>query len=130
VPVYPGVKIVLVGLGAAGREGNASAETGAFALFTATEGVARASIGEGRVLDETDEAHGVCPGLAPIRLEDADADRGGKGVFDDAPAQLAFLLTAERDDCAVELFSLSTLEPPRDARLPLSDDTVAPGNDG
>ena len=100
-------------------------------FFDAAGVAARDGMGETRVLVLVDdEAHGVCPGFAPIRLDDA-AGNGGNSPFDEALFQLACLLTDDRDDCAVELFNFSTLEPPCAARMPLSDCSVAlPGRDG
>lgn len=86
--MYPGLKIVLVGLGAAGRAGKASARlalTRAFVPVTidvAVDVVARDGSGELRAPDD-DVAHGVCPGFAPIRLDEA-VGRAGNGLLDDA----------------------------------------------
>jgi len=104
-------------------------------LFSATEDVARDGMGETRVLAAVeDDAHGVCPGFAPTLRPDDAAGRAGKGIPPDNDAvlfQLACLLTAERDDCVVELFSFSTLEPPCADGPPLNDSPVAaPGRDG
>jgi hypothetical protein len=96
-PEYPGVKSVLVGFGAAGRAGKASAVLLGALLLSATEEVARDGIGETRELD-VDVAHGVCPGFAPMRLDDVDAESGGNGLLDDAVAQLACRLTADLED--------------------------------
>jgi hypothetical protein len=69
-PVYPGLKIVLLGLGAAGSAGNASAVVFGF-LFRAVDEALRDGNGEGRALDGPEEdAHGVCPGFAPMRFDD------------------------------------------------------------
>lgn len=49
----------------------------------------------------------------------------------DVFAQLACLLTADRDDCAVELFNFNTRDPPWADEPPPSDKpAAAPGNDG
>lgn len=52
----------------------------------------------------------------PARVDDDDDDdvigMGGKGLAAAALPQLPCLLTAERDDWAVEFFSLSTRWPP------------------
>jgi hypothetical protein len=66
--------------------------------------------GEAWTLAAEEAAQGVCPGFAPIRLEDA--GKAGKGLLADGEDQLAFWLTVDRDDWAVELLSLRTLEPP------------------
>ena len=136
-PVYPGLKMVLVGLGAAGSAGNASAST-FFLVLSDVDDATRDGIGDTPVLlaaagladDEDDDAHGVCPGFAPTRFDDA-AGSAGNGLLDDAVDQLAFRLADERDDCAVELLSLSTRDPPCAAVPPLSASPVAdPGSDG
>ena len=59
--------MVLVGLGAEGSAGKASAALLAFLLFSATDDDARDGMGEtlGAAVDEL--AQGVCPGLAPAR---------------------------------------------------------------
>lgn len=135
LPVYPGLKIVLVGLAAAGSAGNASARL-AFLLVlnddddgtAPREGVDE---GEARALPAADEddAHGVCPGLAPMRL--AGVGNAGNGLLEDADDQLACWLAVERDDCAVELFNFSTRDPPRAADPPLKACSVAePGKEG
>lgn len=113
--MYPGLKKVLVGFGAAGNAGNASAR---LLLFNATEELARDGMGEIRG-DAEDAAHGVCPGFAPTRFDET-AGRGNV-LLDAALFQLACLLTAERDDCTVELFNFSTLDPPCADGPPLSD---------
>ena len=128
-PVYPGLKNVVVGFGAAGSAGKASPSP---LLFTATEDGVRDGMGETRGdADEEDAAaHGVCPGFAPMRVDDA-AGRLGNMLLDAAGFQLACLLTADRDDCAVELFSFNTLDPPCAVGPPLNDWPVAdPGSDG
>jgi hypothetical protein len=125
---------VLVGLGAAGSAGNASAMLALFFLFRATEDVARDGMGDTRVLAADDEAHGVCPGFAPTLRPDDAAGNAGNGIPPDEDAvlfQLACLLTAERDDCVVELFSFKTLEPPCADGPPLKESPVAaPGSEG
>jgi hypothetical protein len=81
-------------------------------LFRAVDEALRDGSGEGRALDGTEEdAHGVCPGFAPMRFDDAGGN-AGNALLADGEDQLAFWLAVEREDCAVELFSLSTLEPP------------------
>jgi len=103
--------MVLVGFGAAGSAGNAFAAGAAF-LFKVVDEAFRDGSGETRALvAPDDEAQGVCPGFAPIRFDDG-AGRAGNEVLDDGDCQLAFWLAVERDDCAVELLSFSTLEPP------------------
>ena len=125
-PVYPGLKNVTVGLGAAGSAGKASAR---LLFFKAVDEVVRDGMGEARG-DAEDDAQGVCPGFAPMRLEDA-AGKAGNMLFDAAVFQLACLLTADRDDCAVELFSFNTRDPPCAVGPPLNDWPVAePGRDG
>jgi hypothetical protein len=122
---------VLVGFAAAGKAGNASAALLGF-LFKATDEVLRDGSGDVRALAavEEEDAQGVCPGFAPMRLEDA-AGSAGKGLLDDGDDQLAFWLALDRDDCAVELFNFNTLDPPWADGPPLSADPVAdPGKDG
>jgi len=121
--------MVLVGLAAAGNAGNMSAA--AVFLFRVVDDALRDGMGDARVLVEADDdAHGVWPGFAPMRF-DAAAGRTGNGLLDDGDDQLAFWLAVERDDCAVELFSLSTLDPPWAADAPPSARPVAdPGSEG
>ena len=108
--------MVLVGFGAAGNAGKAFAR---LLLFNATDELARDGMGEMR--GEAEEAaQGVCPGFAPTRFDEA-AERAGNVLLDAALFQLACLLTAERDDCTVELFNFSTLDPPCADGPPLSD---------
>ena len=85
--MYPGLKMVLVGLAAAGRAGKASARL--LFLVTFVDEATREGAGEGRALAaaEEDEAHGVCPGLAPTRP--AGVGKAGKGLLEDALDQLA-----------------------------------------
>lgn len=124
-PVYPGLKNVLVGFGAAGSAGKASAR---LLLLNVADDVARDGMGETRGGAE-DGAHGVCPGFAPMRLEDG-AGSAGNILFDAAAFQLACLLTADRDDCAVELLSFRTLDPPCAVGPPLDWPVAEPGSDG
>jgi hypothetical protein len=131
--VYPGLKMVLLGFGAAGRAGKASFATLGF-LFNVVDEALRDGIGEARALaapdDEEEGAQGVCPGFAPMREDDA-GGRAGNGLDDDGADQLAFWLADDREDCAVELLSFKTLEPPCADAPPLSADPVAdPGKDG
>jgi len=58
------------------------------------------------------------------------AGSGGNGLFEDVVDQLACLLTAERDDCAVEFFNYNTLDPPRAAEAPPTGPAAAPGREG
>ena len=115
-------------MGAAGSAGKASAR---LLFFNPVDDVARDGMGEARGdAEDDDDAHGVCPGFAPIRLDDA-GGRAGNMLLDAVEFQLACLLTADRDDCAVELFSFNTLDPPCAVGPPLSDCPVAdPGRDG
>ena len=76
--------MVLVGLGAAGKVGKSSVAV-ILLLKPVEEGV-REGIGEGRALAADDEAHGVCPGFAPMRFADAGTGKAGK---DDVEDQLA-----------------------------------------
>ena len=103
---------MLVGLGAAGSAGNASAPLMGARDVTPTDTLAVDRDGTAvlRAPDE-DVAHGVCPGFAPILLDDDAAGSGGNGVLDDDVAQLACRFTLDRDDCAVLLFSFNTLDP-------------------
>lgn len=129
-PVYPGLKNVLVGLAATGSAGNPSARL-LLLLFSPTDDVARDGMGETRGDAEDDPAHGLCPGFAPMRLDDAAGSAGNMVLFAAALFQLACLLTADRDDCAVELFSFNTRDPPCAVGPPLSDCPVAdPGREG
>lgn len=126
--------MVLVGLGAAGRAGNASAAGRAAVvfLFNAVDDAFRDGIGDPRVLAEADddEAHGVCPGFAPMRFDDT-GGRAGNGLLDDGDDQLAFWFAVDRDDCAVELFNFNTRDPPCAAGPPPKASPVAdPGSDG
>lgn len=110
--------MVVFGFGTAGKAGNASG----FAAFAVrvTGGLddGREVAGEGRA---EEEAEGVSQGVAPTRpaparLADADVDpvggMGGKGLAVAALPQLPWRLTAEREDCCVELLSFSTRRPP------------------
>ncbi len=98
-------------------------------MFAALE-TSRDGAGEGRAEDGA--AHGTGPTRpAPARLAET-AGIAGKGLALAALFQLPCLLTAERDDWAVELFSLRTRWPPLPAaaaeepgRTPLG-----PGKDG
>jgi hypothetical protein len=76
--------MVLVGLAAAGRAGNASAAALGRLVTLVDDGV-RDGKGEGRALEAADEeeAHGVCPGFAPMRFADFAGGRAGKGLLDD-----------------------------------------------
>lgn len=101
--------MVLLGLAAAGSAGKASATLACLlALLAAT---VREGAAEARGLAVVEEAHGVWPGFAPTRPDGA-AGRAGNALLDDALDQLACRLADDRDDCAVELFNFSTLEPP------------------
>jgi len=123
--------MVLVGLAAAGSAGKASAVGALLFAFTFVDEATRDGMGEGRALVavEDDEAHGVWPGLAPIRPDGA--GRAGNGLLEDEEDQLACWLAVERDDCAVELFNFSTREPPRAVEPPFKACSVAePGKDG
>lgn len=102
--------MVLLGLGAAGRAGNAS--DALVFLFKAVDEALREGNGEARALAAAeDDAQGVCPGFAPMRFDDV-GGRAGKGLLADGEDQLAFWLAEDREDCAVELFNFSTREPP------------------
>lgn len=123
--------MVLVGLAAAGRAGNASARFGFLAMLDDDATRAGVDEGEGRALVAADEddAQGVWPGLAPIRP--AGVGKAGKGLLDEAEDQLACWLAVERDDCAVELFNFNTRDPPLAVDPPLKACSVAePGNEG
>jgi hypothetical protein len=130
--------MVLVGFGAAGSAGNASAELLDLggALFNVVEDETREGTGDAREAAPEDEAHGVCPGFAPIMLCDClgaarDDDASGGNILLDVVDQLACLLTAERDDCAVVFFNLSTRDPPCAAEPPPKDKpAAAPGSVG
>lgn len=121
--------MVLLGFAAAGRAGNAS-DAGAFLLNVVDETL-RDGKGEARILEAPEEdAQGVWPGFAPMRPPDA-GGRAGNGLLDVGDDQLAFWLAVDREDCAVELFSFNTLEPPWPAVAPFSARPVdPPGNEG
>ena len=106
--------MVVSGFAAAGNAGNASE----LVVFTVREigGLDEGCdvAGEGR---EEDDAEGVSQGVAPTlpaptRLAEVAGGMGGKGLADVALPQLSCRLTAEREDCCVELLSLSTRRPP------------------
>lgn len=108
--VSPSIKVL--GLAAAGSAGKAStaAETSG---FPKVEGLDTGRDGAGEGLDEDEaEADGATHGVAPTRPAPAllaeDAGIDGNGFVAVELPQLPCLLTAERDDCAVELFSLRT----------------------
>lgn len=112
--------MVVFGFGAVGRAGNAS-EFAAFAFAVRESGgleEGREVVGEGREEVEADGvSQGVAPTLpAPARLAEAEVDAaggmGGKGLAAAALPQLPWRLTAEREDCCVELLSFSTRRPP------------------
>lgn len=115
-----------MGFAAAGKDGNASeavlvAVFGGGGLICGREGA-----GDERV-DTAGVAHGVAPTRpVPTRFADAAAPdcTAGKGLGLAAFPQLPCLLTAEREDCAVELFNFSTLLPPPP---PFSIEAEAPG---
>ena len=129
---YPGLNNVLVGFAPAGRAGNASERSLEVFLASDTWEETRDGTGEGRA-NTGGAAHGVAPGLeAPTRLPDPATpnDNGGKGLLLEAEPQLPCLPTAERDDCAVELFNFKTLEPPCAAEPLLNESPLEPGRDG
>lgn len=103
--------MVVFGLGAAGRAGKASALAACVDLGR-RGGLDVEGAGEGR---EEEVSQGVGPTRpGPARLADADAAGGmsGKGLAAAAWPQLPWRLTAEREDCCVELLSLRTRRPP------------------
>lgn len=119
---------MLDGFAAAGRAGNASGWLGF--LLALVEETGCEGTGGARVLVVVDAAHGVWPGLAPIRLDDG-VGRAGNDPLDDVEDQLAWRLAEDRDDCAVEFFSFNTLEPPWAVVPPFSACPVAePGSEG
>jgi hypothetical protein len=126
--------MVLVGFAAAGSAGKASAPVLGFLLFSVVDEALRDGMGEARALgaaEEDEDAHGVCPGFAPMRLDEDAGGSAGKGLDDDGADQLAFWLAEDREDWAVELFSFKTLEPPCAGVPPFSANPVAdPGRDG
>lgn len=68
--------------------------------------------------------------MPPLRLDDAAAGSAGNALLE-AVDQLAFRLACDRCDCAVELLSFKTREPPLVAVPPFKARSVAePGNDG
>ena len=123
---------MLAGFAAAGNAGNAS--VGPLFLLTLVDARDWEGIGGARALDGVDDdAHGVWPGLAPIRLDDDEDGVGsaGKVPLDEVVDQLACRLAEERDDWAVELFSFSTLEPPWAAGPPFNAcPSAEPGREG
>lgn len=122
---------MLVGFAAAGRAGKASTLLVADVPERVTWDDTRDGPGEGR--GEADaEAHGVDPGLlfATRITEGAPPEAsGGNALVLAAEPQLLCLFVADREDCAVELFSFKTLEPPAvtgEEEAPLLD----PGREG
>ena len=120
---------MVLGFGAAGRAGKASL----FGVVDLGFDDVDAGIGgTGKTRDDEEVTHGVAPTLpAPVLFVD-EGGIAGKGFAFTAPPQLRCLLTADRDDCAVELFSLKTLRPPLPAAL--ADDPgkipLGPGSEG
>lgn len=106
--------MVVFGFAATGSAGKASELDGLAAREIGALDECRDGAGEG--LDE-EEAEGVSQGVAPTlpaptRLADVAGGMGGKGLVFVALPQLPWRLTAEREDCCVELLSLSTRRPP------------------
>ncbi len=89
---------------------------------------------DGRNEDELAEEPSHPAALRPIppALVDDAAGMGGNGFDVAALPQLPCLLTADREDCAVEFFSFKTRWPPLPA--PATEDpgtpTLGPGRDG
>ena len=114
---------------AAGSAGKASALGGALLLDRFVCDAVRDGIGDGLLDDAAEEAQ-----LEFARLDDAGVldGRGGNKPPPLAEFQLPFLPTGERDDWAVELFSLSTLEPPAPstAAALLAGTPLGPGREG
>ena len=103
-------KIIVFGLAAAGNAGKASV-----AVALALPATGAAEDGRDGAGDGLDEDEGPTQGVGPTRpapalLAEA-AGIEGKGVAEALP-QLPCLLTSERDDWAVEFFSLRTRLPP------------------
>lgn len=129
--------ISVFGRAVAGRAGKASVPA------AEEEGAAGERVKDGRRDEEEDEeeaAEGLTQGVgptrpAPVRLAD-EAGRGGmvgNGLDLAALPQLPCLDTAERDDWAVEDFSLRTRNPPLRGAVPVASGGVAvedPGRTG
>lgn len=104
--------IRVLGFAAAGNAGKASAAAAVSGLLKA-EGLdmGRDGAGEGRGEDEEEEeaaTHGVALTRPAPALLAEDAGINGNGLVAVELPQLPCLLTAERDDWAVELFSWRT----------------------
>lgn len=130
--VSPAIRVF--GFAAMGNAGNASPVAPPFARpIVAALDTGRDDAGDGRVDDGA--AQGTGPTRpAPARLADA-AGMAGKGLAFTALFQLPCLLTAERDDWAVELFSLRTRWPPLPAAATAAADEpgktpLGPGSEG
>lgn len=140
-PVYPGVKIVVVGFWALGRAGKAPA-AGSFAVLFVLEGAALDLADAGADISHDGVGAGPARAAGPgMRFDIADAlfeeaDTGGNILPLVAEPQLPLLLTALRLLCCVELFSFSTLDAPIPApKIPAAvelDDAgpLGPGRDG
>ena len=103
------------GFAATGRAGNIESEAAAADERIGSGPAGRRDEGRGWNMEE-DEAEGAIQGVGPTRPAPArlaeDVDIGGNGGGGAALPQLLCLLTAEREDCAVEDLSFRTREPP------------------
>lgn len=113
LPEYPGLKTVDAGFGAIGKRGNASVSvTEAMVPLLLADRDDGCEVGSG--LADAEDAHVAVPvgrdGAPPFRKV---AGSGGKRFA--AEPQEPVLLTALRDDCAVEDLSFRTRFPPWDA---------------
>ena len=127
-----------LGFAATGSGGKASIAA-PFILLDGGGGLENGCEDNGGGLDDDDdeEAEGATHGVAPTRpaptllAEEVGVEDGNGFVAVELP-QLPCLLTAERDDWAVELLSLRTRRPPLPAAAAeeLAKTPLGPGSDG
>lgn len=131
--------MVVFGLAAAGKAGNA---VSAGVVVVDDDNVANTGGREfgrddGRdeeewLVDGPSHAAALRPALPALVDDDDAAGIGGNGFAVAALPQLPCLLTADREDCAVEFFSFNTRWPPLPA--PAAEDPgstpLGPGSDG
>ena len=110
-----------VGFAAAGSAGNASASVTAAGLLRLVDRDA------GREFDVDDESQGVALPRVPVLNRCTGGSGGNKFATAAAEPQLPVRLTADLDDCAVELLSFKTRLPPCDVDPAV---LVVPGRDG
>lgn len=124
---------MVLGFAAAGSEGKASTVV-PIALPEGVIGleVGRTGAGDGLGLDDEATQGVTLTFPAPTLFADFGAGIDGKGLAFVAEFQLPFLLTADREDCAVEFFNLRILRPPLPAAE--ADDPgktpLGPGSEG